>query len=118
MQLFGIGGDIAGFLFRVPHALHLDLLAGLAFRPQRFAEAALVGGDEAQRRGQDRRRRAVIAFEADHLGPRKVALEAQDVLDLRPAPAIDRLIVVAHDADIALLAGQQLSQRYWTMLVS
>ena len=73
----------------------------IAFGPQRLAEAALVGGDQARSRAQDRGRRAVIALQPDDFGAGKIALEAQDVFHLRAAPAIDRLIVVAHDADIA-----------------
>jgi hypothetical protein len=41
------------------------------------------------------------------LGAREVALEAQDVVDLGPAPAIDRLVVVAHAADVLAALGQQ-----------
>ncbi len=48
------------------------------------------------------RRRAVVALQADHLSAGKILLEAQDVVDLRPAPAIDRLVVVADAADVGL----------------
>ena len=99
LQLLGLVGDSARFLFSVPHALHSDLFAGVAFGPQRLAEAALVGGDEPRRRTVCGRR-AVIAFEANDFGAGKIALETQNVFDLRAAPAIDRLIVVAHAADI------------------
>src|SRR5437763_16984952 len=43
---------------------------------------------------------AVIAFEADDLGAGEVVLEAQDVVDLGAAPAVDRLVVVADAADV------------------
>ena len=33
-------------------------------------------------------------------------LKTEDVLDLRTAPTIDRLVVVAHDAQIAVRANQ------------
>src|SRR5947208_3405313 len=39
--------------------------------------------------------RTVILFEADGVSLRKVALEVQNVADIRAAPAIDRLILVA-----------------------
>ena len=108
MQLFGVGGHGARFLFGVPHALHLDLLAWVAFGPQCLAQAALVGGDQAGCRAEDRGRRTVIPFEADDFRTWKIALEAQDVFHFRAAPGIDRLIVVAHDTDIAGAARQQL----------
>jgi hypothetical protein len=69
---------------------------------QRLAEAAGVVGDEARRGGEDVRRRAVVALQPDDLGARKILLEAQDVVDLRAAPAIDRLVVVADAADVAV----------------
>ena len=53
------------------------------------------------------RRRAVVALEPDHLGAGKILLEAQDVVDLGAAPAIDRLVVVADAADVAVALGQQ-----------
>jgi hypothetical protein len=89
-----------GFLLRVVHALHLDFFAGLAIGPQRLAKPSLIRRDQARGRAQDRGRRTVIALQADHLRAGEIALEAQDVFDLRAAPAIDRLVVVAHHADI------------------
>jgi hypothetical protein len=50
---------------------------------------------------------AVVALQPDHLGAGKVLLEAQDVVDLGAAPAIDRLVVVADAADI--VAGPRLA---------
>ena len=51
--------------------------------------------------------RAVVALQPDHLGAREVALEAQDVVHLGAAPAVDRLVVVADAADVLALLGQQ-----------
>ena len=68
-----------------------------AIRP----EAALVGSNQSGGRAQYRRRRTIVALQPDDLGAGKVALEAQDVFHFRAAPAIDRLVVVADDADIA-----------------
>ena len=51
--------------------------------------------------------RAIVPLQLDDLGAGEVALEAQDVVHLGPAPAIDRLIVVAHAADIARRGRQQ-----------
>ena len=65
-------------------------------------------GDEMRGGRQDVSGRAIVALEPDHLRARKVVLEAQDVVDLRPAPAIDRLIVVADAADVG---GEPLGAR-------
>ena len=45
---------------------------------------------------------AVVLLQPDGLGVRKVALEIQDVADVRAAPAIDRLVLVAHHADVVV----------------
>ena len=44
--------------------------------------------------------RAIVAFEADDLGAGEVVFEAQDVVDLGAAPAVDRLVVVADATDV------------------
>ncbi len=64
-------------------------------------------GDEAGGSAQDMAGGAVVALEADDLRAGKIALEAQDVADLGAAPAIDRLVVIAHAAEIAPALGQQ-----------
>ena len=74
---------------------------------QRLAEPALVLGDEARGGAENMRRRAVIALEPDDLGAGKILLEAQDVVDLGAAPAIDRLVVVADAADVVVALGEQ-----------
>ena len=42
--------------------------------------------------------------------PGKVALEIQNVADVRAAPAVDGLILVAHHGDVAALFGEQPHQ--------
>ena len=51
--------------------------------------------------------RTVVALQPHHGGAGKVVLEAQDVADLRAAPAIDRLVVVADATDVAFALGQK-----------
>ena len=51
--------------------------------------------------------RAVIALEPDHGRAGKVVLEAQDVVDLGAAPAVDRLVVVADAADVLRALADQ-----------
>ena len=88
-------------------AAHGDLLARVVVGPQRLAEPALVVGDQAGGGAEDMRRGAVVALQPDDLGAGKILLEAQDVVDLGAAPAIDRLVVVADTADVLLALGQQ-----------
>ena len=53
-------------------------------------------------------RRTVVVFEANDFGFRPVVLEVQDVADLSTAPAVDGLIVVPYDAEIAVVDSQGL----------
>ena len=76
------------------------LLANFAIGEEGFAEPPLVMRDQARRDAEDMPGRAIIAFEPDDFRARKIGLEAQDVIDLGAAPAIDRLIVVADATEI------------------
>ena len=50
---------------------------------------------------------AVVALQPDHLRARKVPLEAQDVVYLRPPPAVDRLVIVTDAAHVFSPLSQQ-----------
>ena len=100
LQLLDLLADGARFFLGVPGAGDGDLLARHVVGAQRLAEAALVMRDQMRGGGEDVAGGAVIAFEPDHLGAGKIVLEAQDVVDLGAAPAIDRLVVVADAADV------------------
>src|SRR3954452_21930798 len=100
LDLLDLLADAAGFLFRIPRACHRDLLAVMVFGAQRLTEPAFIVGDQVRGGGEDVAGRAVVALEADDLGAGKIMVEAQDVVDLRAAPAIDRLVVVADAADV------------------
>ncbi len=100
--------DRARLLLVVPDACDGHLRAQRAIGEKRLAEPAPVAGDEARRCRENVARGPVIALEADHAGAGKVRLEAQDVVDLGPAPAVDRLVVVTHAADIGRALGQEL----------
>ncbi len=107
LQLLDILADDAGFLLVVPAAFDRDLLAERAIGAQRLAEASLVMGDQPRGGAEDMAGRAVVALEPDDLGAGEVGLEAQDVVDLRTPPAIDRLVVVADAADIVVPLREQ-----------
>ena len=99
--------DPARLLLAVPVPDQPHLLALRQLGPERLAEPALVGGDDAGGGGEDMRGRAVVLLEPDHLRAGEVLLEAQDVADLGAAPAVDRLVVVADAGDVAVAAGEQ-----------
>ena len=82
-------GDFGPELLRPPFAIALD---------------HRVGG------GEDRLGRAVVLLELDHLGLGEVTLEVEDVADVGVAEAVDRLVLVADDHQVAVLFGEQLQQ--------
>ena len=100
LQLLDLLADGAGLLLAVPGAGDLHLLAQHIFRAQRLAEPAFIVRDEMGGGREDVAGRAIVALETDDLGAGKVVIEAQDVVDLGPAPAVDRLVVVADAADV------------------
>ena len=57
--------------------------------------------------GKDRRRRPVVRLQPDDMRTLEILFEAQDVFHLRPAPGVDRLVVVADAADVAVALGEQ-----------
>jgi hypothetical protein len=102
LKLLDLFTDGASFFFRIPCGDDGDLFAFGALRAQRLAEPALIVGDEMRGGGEDVRGRAIVALKANDLCAGKILVEAQDVVDFRAAPAVDRLIVVADAADILL----------------
>ena len=69
-----------------------------------------VGADHRIRQVEDLRRRAIVLLEPNDGGVREILVEVEDVPNVGAAPAVDRLIVVADDADVAVLAAEQLDQ--------
>ena len=84
---------------------------------QRLAQPAFIVGDEVRGGAENMGGRAVVALEPDDGGAGKILLEAQDVVHLGAAPAIDRLVVVADTADVladpAPAAAATYTARYW-----
>ena len=77
-------------------------------RSQHLVVPLAIEGDQRVGVAQNRGRGAVVVLEPHDFGFRPVVLESQDVRDFGPAPAVDRLVVVAHDAQIAMPAGERL----------
>ena len=59
---------------------------------------------------EDGVRGAVVLLERDHLGAGEVALEVEDVANVRAAEAVDGLVRVPDGEHVAVLLGQQLQQ--------
>ncbi len=107
VQCLDFIADPARLLLGVPHPAHQDLVALSGAGPERLAEAAAIVRDDPGRGSEDLRRRAVILLQPHDQRAREIALEPQDVADLGAAPAVDRLVVVADAAQIAVMLRQQ-----------
>ena len=74
---------------------------------QRLPQATAIVGDQSRRNSKDVPRRSIISLESNDLGAGKVLLEAQDVFDIGAAPGVDRLVVIADTAQIAVGLGDE-----------
>ena len=76
-----------------------------------LGELADVGGDGGVGQAQDFRRAPVVGFDAVDFGVRVAVGEFQNVLEMRAAPGIDALAVVADRHDVVVGGGQEVHQR-------
>src|SRR5206468_2979833 len=102
LQRLDLVADPARLLVGVPDAAQPHLVALVRLGPQRLAEPPLVMRDQRPGGGEDAGRRAIVLLQPDDLGAGEILLEAQDVADLGAAPGVDRLVVVADAAEVAV----------------
>src|SRR4029077_2958595 len=105
-----LGRDESRFGVLVLDLEHADGLTVAELRPQVLLLALAVVGDDRIRRAEDRVRGAVVLLERNRPRLAEVALELEDVADVRSAEGIDRLIRVPDRAQVAVLRGEQLEQ--------
>ena len=97
-------GDIARLVVLVRGAVERERVAGFGLRPERFALAAGVVGDNVVGSVEDAAGAAVVLLEADGAGILVLLFKVEDVLDRRTAELVDALVIVADDADVVLAA--------------
>ena len=102
--------DEVGFFQLVAPAVEQDAGAAFLVGPEPLGLAVPVAADHRRRGVQDDLRGAIVPLEPHHRGVREVVLEIQDVLQVRPAPLIDRLVGIADDTDVAVPLGQATDQ--------
>src|SRR5207248_11473294 len=78
--------------------------------PQLLVRATRVLLNYGVRRRQDAPRRAVVLLQLDDLRPGEVPREIEDVVHLGAAPPVDRLVVIADDAQVSVLLREQAQQ--------
>ena len=108
LDLASHGFDFGAIFFEPPEP---DGVSVAAIGPQPLLAPPAVVRDDAGSRRQDLRRRPIVRFESDDPGPREILFEAEDVLDLGAAPAIDGLVLVADRAEGIGLHAEELDER-------
>ena len=101
-QAFDLAGDPFGLLFLVVGLEALDRPATGLLGPQLLVRSGGVPADDGMGGVEDQLGRAVVLLELDHGGVRLVALEVEDVAQVGPTPRVDRLVVVADDAQVVV----------------
>ena len=99
-----------GFVFFAVAIDHAHRLALAQFAEQRLRVELGVGSDHIVGRAQNGAGRAVILFELDDLERRVIDRQPLEVVQRGAAPAVDRLVVVAHRREAPARAHQQLEQ--------
>ena len=84
----------------------LDEHAARVLGPELLVLAALVARHDRVRGVEDELRRAVVLLQLDDRRVGVVALEVEDVAQVRAAPAVDALVVVADDGEVVVLAAR------------
>jgi hypothetical protein len=79
-------------------------------RPELLRLAFAVVRDDGVRGAEDGVGRAVVLLQRDRARSREVALEVEDVVDVRSSEGKNRLVRIAHGAHIHVRLGQELQQ--------
>jgi hypothetical protein len=87
-----------------------DFCALSFLRPELFGPAAGVVLDDGVGGGKDGGGGAVILLEADDFDLGKMLFHVKQIGDLRAAPAVNALVVVAHHAKIAVDRSQMVDK--------
>ncbi len=108
VQAQDLAGHPVGLVALVLGPVTRDRAAGVPDREELLGLAADVVGDDGVRRIEDRLGGAEVLLQHDRRHVGEGPFELQDVADVRAAPAVDRLVGVADDADVAVRLAQQL----------
>ena len=108
MQAQDLAGHPRGLVPLVLGPVPLDRLSAVAHGEELLGLASDVVGDHGVGGVEDRLGRAEVLLEQNRRHVGKGPLELQDVADVGPAPAVDRLVGVADHAHVAVGLAQQL----------
>ena len=111
VQGLHLRGHPCGLVRRAARVVQTDRRAVRQGGEQGFFHAVRVSGDERIGHGQDLRRGAVIFHHQDRPRTGKDLIEVQQIPDVCSAPGIDRLVGIAYDEEVVVIAAQHLHQR-------
>ena len=109
-QALYAGDHAVGLMFFAIAIDHAHRLALAQLAEQRLRVQLRVGADHVVGRAQNRAGRAVVLLKLDDLELRVIDRQALEVVQRGAAPAIDRLVVVAHRREAPARTHQQLEQ--------
>ena len=111
-------GDKESLILAIRRLIVADQRATLAGRPEVFPLALRVVRYHCACAFQNHLRGAIVLFEPNRPASGEVLFELENVLDVRAAPTIDRLILVADHANISIGTCQQFHQFVlWTVRI-
>ena len=102
--------DIACLTLLTVRAVQLDLRAGAVVGPELLALASDVVADDLVRGIQNVAGRAVVLLQTDGFRVLELLFEFKDIRDGRAAELVNALIVIADDADVLIVPGEQAGQ--------
>ena len=109
-----LGGNVVRHKGRLvsgcPELAQMDLRALALVRPQGLLLAPRIVADHGVGRVQHVLGGPVVLLQFDHVSVRINFFKIQNVADIGTPEAVDGLVVVAYDAQIPVLAGQQADQ--------
>ena len=91
---------VARFLLGVGQTGHGRQVALILLRPQRLAHPPAIVTDHGRSEIQNGARGAVVLLQAHHLGAGEALGKGQEPVHVRAAKAVDRLVIVAHHAQV------------------
>ena len=95
----------------ISRAVVADLRPALPLGIEALILAVAVLRDHRRRRIEDDLRGAVVPFELDDAGFGEVVFEVEDVAQVGAAPFVDRLVGIADDTQVAMLACEPLDEQ-------
>lgn len=95
------------FFAFVARAIQPNQFSRPLLRPKRLILSVGIKRDDLVRRIQNVSRRAVVLLQLDNPCIRKILFKIENVANVRAAPAVNRLVVIADNTQISALRSQQ-----------